>query len=715
MGPLGLALALSFVLPQSDTLDTYRGTLTRALVERAMARHRTQDTLVNDYQAKLRFRLSLSFGRRRWARVPTVTVEEQEGIVQWRRPNDLRLDIVGRRARSRSAGLNINSMFDRPWFVPRGLSDSVRIFGNDFPERAALHPLALDGPDWYSYELTDSVTMTSPGSGPLKLYLVKVQPKKPGPSLIAGSMMLDAATAEVVRLTFRYVGTLLWIDSDDGDIKGDTAKARKLNALVNRIVSVDADLEYARQDDKYWMPYRQLIAGRVQLPMITDVVVPFEIVTSFQDYSINTGHEIVFTQPLPDSSEGDSLEVVVNYGKDEDTLSARTSADRWEGGRYEVHRAPQDSLVAYGGWGDSLKMDLTEADDNRIQEVVTDLARLSEELPDELTGRRQYGVNYERFADIIRYNRVQGLSLGLGYQVRAPMAFTNFQGTARFGFSDERLTAKLSMVRDAPGGTLTLSGYREVREIESFTRNFAFGNSLNAIFAAHDNADYYLAQGGGIEFEHSLDRGLDLTLGAKVEYQSSVETEAESGINDLLGGSGKFPLNPPVLEGTFVGAAARLEGQHGQIGWSLTADGLAGEGEAVARLAGEFRQRIGTRRGLSITVRSGIASDVPIPQALFRAGGLRTVRGYDYGTHQGQAFWSVQTDLTLSDSWGFRPVVFLDAGQASDPVDLFNQEPLVGAGIGASLLRGFIRFDLSYPVTGDSHDVRFDIGFSASR
>lgn len=714
MGPFGVALFLTLSAPPPDTVETYRGALTRALVQRAMERHRAQDTLVNDYQSKLRFRLSFSFGRRRWARLPAVSVEEQEAIVQWRRPNDLRLDIVGRRSRARSQDLNINSMFDRPWFVARGLGDSVRIFGNDFPERAALHPLAQDGPDWYSYELLDSVMVSSPGLGVLKLYEVKVQPKRTGPSLIAGTMMLDAATAEVVRLSFRYVGTMLWVDVDDEDFGGDSTKAKRMNALANRIVSVDADLEYALQDGKYWMPYRQLIAGRVQIPIISDIVIPFEILTTFDDYEINTGRPIAFEVALPDSTEADSSRNDRTYGG-EDSVTGRVRADRWEGGRFEMHRAPADSLRSYAGWGDSLALDLSAADDQRVRDVVSDLAKLSETLPDELTGRRKYGINYERFADILRYNRVQGLSMGFGYEVRAPIAFTTLQGTARYGLSDNRITAKLGVVREAPGGTLTVSGYREVRELENFSRNFAIGNSINALFVAHDNADYYLVEGGGVGFERSLDRGLDLTLSARFERQSSVEAEAESELNDLIGGSGKFPLNPPIREGNYLGAAIRLEGSRGRLAWDLTGDGLAGEGEGVARIAGGLTGRFGSRHGLTISLKGGIASDTTLPQELFRAGGLRSVRGFDYGARSGQAFWSVQSDLTLSDSWGFRPVIFLDVGQAARASDVFKAEPLVGAGVGASLLRGLIRFDLSHPLTDYPKGLRFDLVFVAPR
>ena len=105
--------------PAADTLPTFSSEATRALVHRAQARHAADD------------------------------------------PNDLRLDILGRRNASRSKDITLSSDFSRPWFVPRGLGDSVRIFGNDFPTRAALHPLAADGPEWYRYELTDSLALTT--------------------------------------------------------------------------------------------------------------------------------------------------------------------------------------------------------------------------------------------------------------------------------------------------------------------------------------------------------------------------------------------------------------------------------------------------------------------------------------------------------------------------------------------------------------------------
>ena len=74
--------------------------------------------------------------------------------VQWQQPNDLRIDVIGRRFRARQRDLELSSVWDRPWFVPRGVDDSVRIFSRRVPghgraasprlDRTCLVPLRVD-------------------------------------------------------------------------------------------------------------------------------------------------------------------------------------------------------------------------------------------------------------------------------------------------------------------------------------------------------------------------------------------------------------------------------------------------------------------------------------------------------------------------------------------------------------------------------------------
>ncbi len=713
MGANFLIPLLSVVVAQSSPQDStppYSSPAVRNLIERAMGQRHAGHSAVADYRATIRYRLGLSVGRRRWARVPLSAVEEQIAQIQWQRPNDLRVDVIGRRSRSRSGAIQLSSVFDRPWFLPRGVDDSVRIFSNDFPASGALHPLARNAPDWYRYALNGELSVSS-AEGIHRLLRVDVTPRKTGHALIAGQMWIDSASAEVVRLTFRYVGTALWVRPKH-PTGPDSASARRLNALANRIVSIDADVEYGLEEGQYWMPRRQVISGRVQIPIVSDLVIPFEATTTFEDYEINSGRGVVFELPLSDSARG-----AERPSRDErnDSLRAWNYANRWPGGRYELHRPSNDSLARFTSWPDSLSFVSDPLQARRAREAETELARVAEELPEPLTGQMPFGIGYERLTDAFRYDRVQGVSLGLGSRIRVPgVAFTGLYGTIRYGFSDDRVTGRLTILRDAPGGRFSLSGYREISSLDPLTPSHGLGNTLNALFAAHDNGDYALTHGGSVGFETSLSTRLGLGVGAQVERQRSAGREARSAVNDFLGGSGFFPPNPPVDEGTFGGGWVRLTGVTATR-WSVTADVLAGEGRSTGRLFGEVRRSIGARRGISLRARAGIATSPTLQQSQFRLGGLGTVRGFDYGERRGQAFWAAQLDLAPIRG-RIRPVAFIDAGQAARAEDLFSSQALVGGGIGISLFSGLIRFDLSHPISPDTgRKVRFDLVVQAAR
>jgi hypothetical protein len=716
--------------PPPDTSSPFASPAVRELVERAIARRHQSDSAVADYQATIRYRLSVGIGRRLWSAVPATAVEEQVARIQWQRPNDLRIDVIGRRFLSRSRDLVLSSVWDRPWFAPRGVDDSVRIFSREFPATGALHPLAAAGPEWYRYARTGGLTVTPARGGALHLIRVQVTPRRTGPALIAGQLWIDSTSAEVVRLTFRYVGTGLWVRPDRGRGGPSEARARRLNALGNRVVSINADLEYGLQEGKYWMPYRQVLAGRVRIPVVSDLVIPFQATTTFDDYAINNGWPITWAVPLPSElglgrdslrqlrrARRDSLQAARRgqFEGPSDSLRSWDYAGRWPGGRFELHRPPNATLRRYDRWPDSLSLQDDPADVRRVREVEAELARLSESLPDSVTGLPERGFGYERLSDAIRYDRVQGLSLGLGYRTRLPgVRFASVYGTVRYGFSDDRVTGRLAMVRDGPGGRLTIAGYRDIAEVDPFSAGRSLGNTLDALFVVHDDADYLLAEGGSVGFETSLATGLELTSSARVERQSSAVRRARSAVNDFLGGDGLFPPNPPVDAGTVAGAALRLS-HFGAVRWNLTGDVLGGGDGTTGRLFGDLRLNAGDRRGATLRLKAGIATRPTLAQSRFRLGGQATVRGFDYGTRQGQAFWAAQLDVTPIRG-RLRPVAFVDAGQTANPADLFGSRVLAGAGVGLSVFGGALRLDLSRRLTPDSGgNLRFDVVVQAPR
>jgi hypothetical protein len=341
--------------------------------------------------------------------------------------------------------------------------------------------------------------------------------------------------------------------------------------------------------------------------------------------------------------------------------------------------------------------------------VVTTLVLQSPQPDTSANTSSAHGIAFERLSELLQYNRVQGLSLGAGYRVRLSGTPTaNAYGTLRYGLSDDRVTGRLTVLGGVAGGRLALSAYHDIADLDPFSPGRSVGNTVNSLLAGHDNGDYALAGGGSASFGMPIRTGLELILTARVERLTSVRRVARSAVNDFLGGTGLFPPNPAVNEGTFAGGSVRLRGV-GPLLWNLTADGVGGDGATTGRLYGDVRRGLGAGLGITLRLKAGAATEPAMPQTLFRLGGLGTVRGFEYGTLRAPAFWAAQLDVSPFGA-RVRPVIFLDAGQAARISRLFSSSALLGGGVGLSLFSGLIRFDLSRAISPDQPGkVRFDL------
>jgi hypothetical protein len=710
--------------PAFSQTSPYADAATAALVNRARQRHLHQDSLVRDYRALVRTRFDASAGKSRFARMMPLIAHESVARVTWRAPNDLKVEMLGARTKSQLSRFlpgdaeakdeNVRVSFgDRPWFVPRALGDSVRLLG--VPETAALHPLAPGAEAYYNYAIVDSVTMYLPNHT-LRAIAIRVRPRRVGPSLVAGDMWVDAETADVVRLMVTFLGEYLWDAPDSDATAKDSADARNDSRRAQEILTVQADLEYSLLEDRYWMPYRQVLDITAEVNFLIRLAAPFRVITTFSDYRVNEDMPIAFEVPI-DSLNGrrTSRRYCPRCGEDErerradDVGYLRTGT--WSGGRWEMVVPPADSLFAYP-WTDTLRLEEDDATAEHIRQSVAELARIHENLPADLLMRRPFGVAWGDVADLVRFNRVQGASVGLGVKLRPRLPFTTVFLSGRYGFSDQRVTGSALLRRDAPGGLLEVRGFRDVVEAEPWTQGQGIGNAMNALFAAHDDADYYLATGGAVAFTPFGGSFANVDFRIGVEHHGSMDAEATSGLNDVLGGSGLFPPNPSVAGGNYVRASIRPTAH---VGWStitfgvegLASDSLiGGRGWVTAQVPFRVVRHTGT-----LTLRTGYAVGDSIPQLQFRAGGPWTVRGYDYGVRRGAGAWSAQLDLALLQRWIWAPVVFADVGDVyrAGPFD-----PLVGLGGGVSFLGGLIRFNGSWGVNPET-GFRFDLLFRAPR
>lgn len=733
IAPLLFALAHN---PQG-ALSPYSDPGTAQLIARARQRHARQDSLVTGYRARVRTRFDMTAARSRFARGTTLLAHESMARVEWRAPNDLRIEMLGARTAApvlrmlRAMGADIEGdledemrsevWLDRPWFLPRSFGDSIRLMG--VPELAALHPLAPAAEGFYHYAITDSIILTE-GARTVRAVGVRVAPRRAGPSLVAGDMWIDADHGDLVRLRVVFLGDYAW-DQPDADVPGDSARARRHNRRVMQYVTAEADVEYALHDGQYWMPYRQGIMVTLRVPLFVSATVPIRAITTFTDYEIKALAPLAFAigdDELDRENRRRSVRRCMTCASDEaggDTVRVMRPAPlvetgyyrggRWGGGRWEVVVPPIDSLTRYT-WPAEFEIALAPAEERRLRESAVALAQLIEDLPAEYTGRRRLALAWERASDIFRFNRVQGVSLGLGFELRPRVTFTRVLGTAGYGFADGRPTGSLTWRWDGPEARVDVTSYRVVRDVEPWTGGRSFGSSLNALFAAHDDADYYLSTGGGLEFTANTGLLADTRMGVSLERHRSVATVAGSGVNDALGGTGVMPFNPPVAAGTYLRLGVSRRDRLGAVELRQGGDLLAGNGRAGARFWGTMAipwAMLGRHAMLNLT--AGGSAGEPLPQLAFRIGGPRSVRGYRYGSRTGRTLWAAQFDYELRERGVITPVVFADVG------DTFStRDPLVSVGGGVSILGGLVRFDVAKGIR-PAVRPRFDLSFRLAR
>jgi hypothetical protein len=698
-----MSVGLVVLLALQSQASPYSDTATAALVAKARERHRQQDIAVRDYRATVLSRLEVGVGRGQYPRILPVGAQEQEAELYWRAPNDLRLVALGRRTASAYPNVEIGVSWTRPWFVPRFLGDSIRLLGGrGFPRRAGVHPLAPDAASCYRYAISDSMELVLPGRT-VRAIGVTVTPTCADESLIAGVLWLDAETAETVRLTFVFVGRHLWVDSSGAVVEPDSQRARRASALAARILTVSADLEYGLYGQRYWLPYRQVVTLDVSLPWVTSMVVPIRFITTFRAVGVNGGDWPGFTTVDSGSAAPRrcTLGVAVRapgsggpIGLPADCVSAGT----WAGGRYEID-VPRDSvLLAYRGWSDPLRLDHSGTDAEELEAMRRLVAGNLADLPPALTGRQRLRLAVDDLAEITRYNRAEGTALGAGLEGRLGRSFVSVMTKVRYAFTDRRLQGSVTLRRELPGSRAEVAVFREMRDADPLAPGLTGTNSFAAAFLARDDGDYLFVQGAEVGYRRPWKRSADLALTLRLARESAPLRRARSELNDLLGGTGVFRNNGPVVAGTFATVTAEASGGPLSGAWSAGTELSVGPlWHARAWVSGVARTRLPVGLDLTASGWTGAGLGDSLPQRDFRVGGARTLRGFPASTLRGASAWSVGADVAVS-GWSLSPVVFADIGQAAARALRFGSRPSVSTGVGLSLLGGTLRLNAAKPL-----------------
>ena len=93
--------------------------------------------------------------------------------------------------------------------------------------------------------------------------------------------------------------------------------------------------------------------------------------------------------------------------------------------------------------------------------------------------------------DLVRYNRVEALSLGVRGQIRPsrPLGALPIIRTIRYGLSDKHLHGRLVVGHETLDLRLVDSGYQELNAIEERVRHDVFATSLIALLLGQDDGN----------------------------------------------------------------------------------------------------------------------------------------------------------------------------------------------------------------------------------
>jgi hypothetical protein len=323
--------------------------------------------------------------------------------------------------------------------------------------------------------------------------------------------------------------------------------------------------------------------------------------------------------------------------------------------------------------------------------------------------------------DLVRYNRIEGLSVGGTATSVLGMGYTA-QLLGRIGLADVVPNAELSLARS--NGRSTLRGavfHRLGVANDDWGSPLSFGASLASLLYARDEGFYYRTWGA----ELSSAREVAPLGGALVtwrlfgerHYSAGRAPETQFSLGNVIGDS-RFIDNIDAQRALVGGGALGVQRTFGsnpgglRLATSTRAEAAAGDFDYVRGLLDATLSRPLGPVAVAVTGSAGTSGGGLPVQRQFYIGGLQTVRGQLASPtapgQVGNSFWLARAELGTS-TVAARPVVFFDMGWAG-PRDLWTTpgRPLSGAGVGLSFLDGLVRTDLArgiYP----QKKIRFDM------
>lgn len=716
---LALLLARSVVAQEpvaadSATLpaDAFLDANARELLDAARARLLTIDRSIQAYSTDVTERATLSI--RTPLRDRVLYGREVAAEVDWVRDGPVTVRVEGAMER-------LPSLTGRER-VPEDLGESVSelafepsrtlLLGSWGNDSELVDPLRPGAERFYRYRSGPSRTIRLADGSEVRLVELQVLPRRRTPELVRGTYLFDQRTHSIVQGTFRLAGD--WeLAEEEEDARVVTRWIGPVRARIDYVT-----VNYGLWELNWWMPQLVAMRGEAEIGGLASVPLRFE--RRYGDYRIlATPVETVQVTPEQLDSLGNRARCPARYrvavriggdGSRADSVAVEDDADDGEltpAQRRECERLrvelPADSVlirsVDLSGLPFGPDVSLMSRDEiERIEKRLQDLATLGPAFsPIRWTGPRGE-------AGLARYNRVEGLSLGLRAATETRIGALSLTG--RIGTADRQPLGELRFAPDPILAPVQIAAYRRLVAMDSTARPSSIGNTLSALVAGRDEADYFRTLGieaGGTE--SPLRRSL-LRWRVYAQRETAARKRTDFSLAEVLGRENEFPENEAATAASQAGAQLGLIGAWGgqgawRFGSEAWLEGAVGtqrylKPSATLRMSAPLPGRL----RLGVEGSGGSAFGDPAIQHLFWLGGSGSLRGYPVGYLSGDSYWRARGEVG-TELPAFRLSVFSDAAWAGPRDDLSADPQALSVGAGIGLLDGLMRLDLARRLRGE--------------
>ncbi|NOT06639.1 MAG: hypothetical protein HOP28_00375 [Gemmatimonadales bacterium] len=724
---LGLALIQSAPGAQTGVpADSYADSATRTLVQRTRAARDRNERLVTSYTASVTQRMGA--GIRALSRDRMLFHQELAAKISWKRDGKSTIEVTGARQAIPVAMRKDQVPGDLDasvrWLVINPAEDYLGMIGTD--SDGFVYPLKEGGELDYRFAIGDTSIITLQSGKRIRLVELEVTPRRSEWRLMSGSLWFDADTYGLVRALFRPARPYeLQRDMEDND-------REDLPSWVNATGEIKyITMEYALHNERWWMlRYAALDAvGNVG----SWLGIPLKFERTYDDYEVEGG-----TPPPPGSRFRPAGTVRrdttgrIEYDSEAAIAARRArraafnvcidkagSREESEACRRRRWRNPDTTLTVIVP-DDTLSLltsptlgpPILEMGDLISDSEIKGLADMFKQLPGApIASRVELPKGFNAVLRNARYNRVEALSLGLNGSLKRG-SFT-LDGLGRIGVADGVPNGELGMSLSGGSSRFRLGGYRRLAAVNPDTKPFGAVNSVWGVIAQRDDGDYFRSLGVELTGQNTLSGGWSWRLFAENQKAAFVETDFS--IPHLFNGDNHFRSNVVADRADQIGASFTLRGNHPlsrtiQIGGETTFEAQTGDFE-FGRGSATVRAIVTPRALLAVALEAsaGTSRGTVPTQGRFYLGGPATLRGYDGAVTSGESYWRARAEVGNAFP-GFRLAIFSDLGWAGERSAFRSGKPLLGSGVGVSLLDGLVRLDLARAMRG-TKGWRFDLYF----